>query len=73
MVTNCLLSWVTKLFQNGVYSSRKKRFHNRSSMQAEKFQSEGALIMPETRFTSFLASSVDPRVGISWSALETDD
>ena len=29
--------------------------------------------MSETRFTKFSAFSVDPRVGISWSTLETDD
>ena len=29
--------------------------------------------MPETRFTEFPALSVDPRVGISRSASETDD
>ena len=40
-------------------------------MQAEKSQPEGK--MPETRFTEFLALSVDPRVGISWSASKTDD
>ena len=28
--------------------------------------------MPETRFTEFPALSVDPRVGISWSASGTD-
>ena len=37
-------------------------------MQTEKFQPEGKRIMSETRFTDFLALSVDPRVGISWSA-----
>ena len=30
-------------------------------------------IMPETRFTEFLALFVDPTVSISWSALETDE
>ena len=35
-------------------------------------QPDGKRIMPETRFTSFPALSVDPRVGISRSALETD-
>ena len=44
-----------------------------SSMQTEKSFPEGQRIMPETRFTSFLALSVDPRVGISWSAMKTDD
>ena len=42
-------------------------------MQTEKSQPEGKRIMPEMKFTSFLALSVDPRVGISRYALETDD
>ena len=42
-------------------------------MQAEKSELEGKRIMPETRFTSFPALSVDPRVGISRFASETDD
>ena len=41
-------------------------------MQTEKAQPEGKRIMPETRITSFLALSVDPRVGISRSAVETN-
>ena len=41
-------------------------------MQTEKFQREDKRIMPETRFTEFPALSVDPRVGISRSASETD-
>ena len=41
-------------------------------MQTEKSQSEGKRIMPETRFTEFPALSVDPRVGISRSAMETN-
>ena len=41
-------------------------------MQTEKSQPEGKRIMPETRFTEFPALSVDPRVGISQSASETD-
>ena len=43
-----------------------------SLMQTEKSQPEGKRIMAETRFTEFPALSVDPRVGISWSAPETD-
>ena len=39
---------------------------------AEKYQTEDKWIMPETRFTEFPALSVDLRVGISQSALETD-
>ena len=46
--------------------------YHRSSMQTEIPQPEGKRIMPETRFTEFLAISVDPRVGISWSASEID-
>ena len=41
-------------------------------MQTEKSQSEGKRIMPETRFTEFLALSVDSKVGVTLSALETD-
>ena len=41
-------------------------------MQIEKSQPEGKQVMPEMRFTQFPASSVDPRVGISLSALDTD-
>ena len=41
-------------------------------MQTEKFQLEGKIIMQEKRFTEFPASFVDPRVGISRFALETD-
>ena len=46
---------------------------NLSPMQTKKSQPEGKLIMPEKRFTSFLAFSVDPRVWIFLTALETDD
>ena len=42
-------------------------------MQTEKSQPKGQRIMPETRFTEFPAVSVDPRVGISWSASVADD
>ena len=38
-----------------------------------KSQLEAKRIMPETRLTEFPVFSVDPRVGISQSALETDD
>ena len=40
------------------------------AMQTEK--SEGKRIMPELRVTEFPAFSVDPKVGISRSASETD-
>ena len=39
---------------------------------SEKSQPEGKLIMPETRFSEFPVFSVDTRVGISWSASETN-
>ena len=38
------------------------RIYHRSLMQTEISQPEGKRIMPETRFTSFPALSVDPRV-----------
>ena len=43
----------------------RNRIYHRSLMQTHKSQ-------PEMRFTKFTALSVDPRVGISWSASETD-
>ena len=48
------------------------RICQRCPMQTEKSQPEGKRIMPETRFTEFPAFSVDPRVGTSQSASETD-
>ena len=42
-------------------------------MQFEKSQPEGKRIMPEIRFTEFSTLSIDPRVGISRSASETED
>ena len=50
----------------------ENRFSHRSPMQTEKYQPEGKRRMPETRFTELSAFSVDPRVGISRSASETD-
>ena len=42
-------------------------------MQTEKSQTEDQRVMPATRFfTEFPALSVNPRVGISRSASETD-
>ena len=41
-------------------------------MQTEKSLPEGKRKMPKTRFTEFPALSIDQRVGISWSASETD-
>ena len=54
-------------------TSKTNRTYHRSSMQAEKSQPDGKRIMPETRFTSFPALPVDPRVGISPSESETYD
>ena len=48
------------------------RIYHWSLMQTEKPQPEGKRIMLETRFTEFPALSIDARVGISRSALETD-
>ena len=47
------------------------RIYHRSPMQTEKSEPECKRIMPETRFTEFLALTVDPRIGMSQSALET--
>ena len=55
------------------FNAESKRIYHRSPMQTEKSQPEGKRIMPETSFTEFSALSVDPRVGISRSALKTDD
>ena len=44
------------------YSPWINRIIHQSLMQTEKFQSEDKRIIPETRFTSFPALSVDPRV-----------
>ena len=49
------------------------RICHQSRIQTEKSQPEGNQIMLETRFTKFPAFSVDPRVGISRSAWETND
>ena len=50
-----------------------KRICHRFLMQTEESLSKGKQIMPETKFTECPALSVDPRVGISRSAMETDD
>ena len=49
------------------------RVSHRSPIQTEKPLPECKQIMPEMRFTKFPALSIDPRIGISRSALETDD
>ena len=56
-----------------IVSIETNRIYQWFLMQTEKSQPEGKRIMPETRFTKFPALSIDPRVEISWSALETDD
>ena len=58
-------SWKQRLATNRIY--------HWSPMQTEKSQPEGKRIMPETRFTEFPTLSIDSRVGIVSSALETDD
>ena len=55
------------------YHLKMNRICHRSLMQTKKSQPESKRIMPETRFTEFPALSVDPRVGISRYASETDD
>ena len=56
---------------------KNRILHHRSPMQTEKSQPEGQRIMPKTRLTElkrlteFPALSVNPKVGISRSALET--
>ena len=55
------------------FQRETNRIHHRSPMQTEKSQSEDKHILPETRFAEFPALSVDPRAGISRSALKTDD
>ena len=52
--------------------SDKNRIHHRSPIQTEKSQPEGERLRPETRFTYFPALSIDPRVGVSRSASETN-
>ena len=48
------------------------RIYHLYPMQTEKSQPEGKQIMLETRFTEFLTLSIDPRVEISGSTLESD-
>ena len=57
----------------GKVIDKTKRIYHWSPMQSEKSKPEGKLIILETRFTKFPALSIDPRVGISRSASETDD
>ena len=48
------------------------RIFHRFMVQTEKSQPRGERIMPETKFTEFPALSIDPRVGISQPASETN-
>ena len=56
----------------GQYRVEVERIYHWSSMEIENSQPEGKRVMPQTRFTEFPALSVDPRVGFSRSALETN-
>ena len=56
----------TDFFRDGKIPGRSYHW---SPMGTEKSQPEGKQIMPETRFTQFLAFSIDPRVQSAW---ETD-
>ena len=42
------------------------KLSHRSSKQTEKPQPEDKRIMPDTRFTEFLALSVDPKAGLKY-------
>ena len=46
------------------------RIYHQSLKQTKKSQPQDKQIMLKTRLTEFQALSVDPRVGISWSASE---
>ena len=48
------------------------RICHRSLMQTETSKPESKRMMPDTTFTEFPTLSVDPSVGISRSASETD-
>ena len=50
----------------------ENRIYHRSPMQTEKFQPEDKQIMPETCLNEFPVFSIDPSVGNSRSASETD-
>ena len=63
---------LTKTTSLDVGTIDTNRIYHRFLMQKEKSKPVGKRIMPETRFAEFPALSVDPRVGISLSASETD-
>ena len=52
-------------------TSEINRIYRWSMMQTEKVQPEGKQML-KMRFTEFPALSIDPKVGISRSSLETD-
>ena len=62
--------WQQQVFQGR--SLRINKILHRLPMQTERSQPEGKRIFLEMRFTEFPAFSVDPRVGVSRSASETD-
>ena len=68
-----LKKWNSEYGLRRYETEEKNRIYHRSLMQTEKSLHADKRIMPETRFTEFPALSVDPRVGISRSASETDD
>ena len=59
-------------FSAAVSIGKVNRIYHQFLMQTEKSQPEGKRIKPETSFTEFPALSVDLRVGIFRSTLETD-
>ena len=54
-------------------ANKINRIYHPSLMQTMNSQPKGKWIMLETRFTEFQAFFADLRVGISWSASETDN
>ena len=72
-MSNKMLKKVGSILTRGVVEVRWiNRIYHRSPIQTEKSQNEGKRIMPETRFTEIPALTIDSRVGISRSALDTD-
>ena len=63
-----------KLLMNVYYNHNHNgtnRIYHGSQMYTDESKPESKRIMPKTRLTEFPALSVDPRVGISRTALET--
>ena len=69
-VGSCLWS---KSLRFKTVPNETNRIYHRSPTQGEKCKSKSKQILQETRFTEFPALSVDPRVGISRSATDTDE